>query len=140
MINKGILEPNSRLRITLIVISVIFLGIVFLGQRFNYSSFFGFSLSHQNEFIFNRSLRFLINDNLVLLIIYALFYERKYVKFGLLVEGFGFCFLLIPYFLLRFYTDLDHMIISFLHRLIINPTLMLLIIPAIYLQKFKKEN
>jgi exosortase F-associated protein len=137
MKNKDWLQPDRRLRVLLLIISLSGLAIVFLGQRFDYSLLFSDSLSSTYQFTINRTIRFLINDNLVLLLIYGLFYDKKYVKFGLTVEAIGFFFLLIPYFILRFYTDIDHMYISFIHRLIINPTLMILLIPAIYLQKFK---
>jgi exosortase F-associated protein len=140
MKNRDWLQPDQRLRILLIIISLTALVIVFIGQRFDYSLLFSDSLNSKYQFIINRTIRFLINDNLVLLLIYALFYDKKYVKFGLTVEAVGFFFLLIPYFILRFYSSIDHMYISFIHRLIINPTLMVLLIPAIYLQKFKKVN
>jgi exosortase F-associated protein len=135
MKSKEWLQPNKGLRMFLIFISLTGLGIIFIAQRFDYSLLFSDSLNAQSQFIINRSIRFLLNDNLVLLLIYGLFYDRKYVKFGLAVEAFGFFFLLIPYFILRFNTPIDHMYISFIHRLIINPTLMVLLIPAIYIQR-----
>jgi exosortase F-associated protein len=137
MKNKDWLEPDRKRRVLLILISITALVIVFIGQRFDYSLLFSDSLNSTYQFIINRTIRFLINDNLVLLLIYGLFYDKRYVKFGLTVEAVGFSFLLIPYFILRFYTDIDHMYISFIHRLIINPTLMVLLIPAIYIQRSK---
>ena len=131
------LQPDRKFRVFLVLLSLAGLGVIFIGQRFDYSVLFSSGLSFQNQFIVNRTIRFLLNDNLVLLLIYGLFYQKKYVKFGLAVEGFGLIFLLLPYFILRFYTAIDHTYISFIHRLIINPTLMLLLIPAIYLQKVK---
>jgi len=138
MKNKDWLQPNRGLRLFLILISLTGLGIIFIGQRFDYSLLISNDFSVKNQFIINRSIRFLLNDNLVLLLIYAIFYEKKYVKFGFIVESVGFFFLLIPYFVLRFNTPIDHMYISFIHRLIINPTLMVLLIPAIYIQKFNR--
>ncbi|WP_296621379.1 exosortase F system-associated protein [Marivirga sp.] len=138
MKSKDWLYPDRKLRVFLIAISLTGLGVIFLGQRFDYSFFISDNLNAQNQFIINRIIRFLLNDNLVLLLIYGLFYDRKYVKFGLAVEAFGFFFLLIPYFILRFNTPIDHMYISFIHRLIINPTLMVLLIPAIYIQELQK--
>ena len=123
----------KRTLICLLAVSALML--VFLFQRFDYSQLFFEELSGPKAFMFNRLIRYLINDNLVILLIFGLFYDKKYVKFALLVELFGLLFLLIPYFILRFQTDIDHMQLSFLHRLIVNPTLMLLLIPAIYLQE-----
>lgn len=138
MISKDFLQPDRSLRIVLILISLIGLGVIFIGQHFDYSSLFFDKLSPKWHFIFNRIARFLLNDNLMLLLIFALFYEKKYVRFGLAVELFGFFFLLIPYFILRYEFSINPMYISFIHRLIINPTLMLLLIPAIYIQRTKK--
>lgn len=137
MIENNWLQPHRRIRLTLVIFSLLGLGIVFIGQRYDYSLLLGDNLDSTTQFIVNRIIRFLINDNLVLLLIFGLFYEKKYLKFGLTVEVIGFFFLLIPYFLLRFYTSIDHMYISFIHRLIINPTLMILLIPAIYFQRKK---
>lgn len=139
MKNKDLLQPDRTLRIILILLSCAGLGIVFLGQRWDYSSLLGLHKDYQVQFIANRIIRFLINDNLVLLLIYAIFYNKKYVKFGLAVEAFGFFFLLIPYFILKYSFEINPMYISFIHRLIINPTLMVLLIPAIYIQKNAKH-
>lgn len=135
MKNKELLQPDRKLRIMLIILSSTSLGIVFLGQRWDYSALLGLNTDYQIQFIANRIIRFLINDNLVLLLIYAIFYDKKYVKFGLAVEAFGFFFLLIPYFILKYSFEINPMYISFIHRLIINPTLMILLIPAIYIQR-----
>lgn len=139
MISKDLLQPQRTKRLILIFISLLCLGIIFIGQNFDYSSLFFQDTSPKWHFIVNRLVRFLLNDNLMLLLIYALFYERKYVKFGLAVELFGFFFLLIPYFVLRYEFSINPMYISFIHRLIINPTLMLLLIPAIYIQRTKRS-
>ncbi|MBK6264444.1 exosortase F system-associated protein [Marivirga sp. S37H4] len=138
MANKTLLQPDRPLRISLIILSMVCLGIIFIGQHFDYSSLLSAELNSNQRFIFNRTIRFLLNDNLMLLMIFAIFYDKKYVKFGFAVELFGFFFLLIPYFLLRFEFNINHTYISFIHRLIINPTLMLLLIPAIYIQRIKK--
>lgn len=135
MVRKLIKGTDKPLRYTLIGLSLVGLLLVFLFQRFNYAQLLGLDYNSTWRFIVNRTIRFLINDNLMILFIYALFYERKYVKFALWVELAGFLFLLVPYMLLRFLSPIDDaMYISFLHRLIVNPTLMLLLIPALYLQ------
>jgi exosortase F-associated protein len=73
---------------------------------------------------------------LAILLIYALFYERKYVLFAVWVQVFGMVFVLIPYFIIKFnFPGYNGPLISFLHRLVLNPTLLLLLIPAFYYQK-----
>ena len=129
------LKKDRSIRIFAISASVLGLIALFIFQRFDYSQLFFNENSEMHEFIFNRTLRFILNDNLMIILIYGLFYEKKYIKFALLVELFGFLFLLIPYFALRYGSSIDHMYISFLHRLIVNPTLMILLIPAIYINQ-----
>jgi exosortase F-associated protein len=119
-------------------LSVAGLVIVFLFQRTDIAA----SLSIENatgKFILNRTIRFLLNDIFAIGLIYALFKERKYLIFALYVQAAGIIFLLIPYFIVKFF--LPHYngpLISFLHRLILNPTLLMLIIPAFYYQRFQE--
>ena len=68
-------------------------------------------------------------------LIFAIFYKRKYVWFAFGVQVFGFLVVLIPYFVLKLYFHAGNgPMVSFLHRLILNPTLMVLLIPAFWLQ------
>jgi exosortase F-associated protein len=72
------------------------------------------------------------------MLIYGLFQERKYVLFAIGVQLAGLLFVLLPYFILKFqYPAYNGPLISFLHRLVLNPLLMLLLIPAFYLQREK---
>jgi len=115
--------------------SIASLVLVFLFQRINMAGWMGVDNSY-NVFILNRTIRFLINDGLAILLIYALFYERKYVVFAVWVQAFGTMFVLLPYFILKFYYPAyNGPLVSFLHRLVLNPTLLLLLIPAFYYQK-----
>jgi len=124
-----------NLRTGLGVLASIGLLMVFLFQQLDLAALVGV---HENitRFIVNRSIRFVLNDGLAILLIYALFYERKYVLFAVWVQVFGLVFVLVPYFIIKLY--LPHYngpLISFLHRLILNPTLLLLLIPAFYYQR-----
>ncbi|MFN4947014.1 MAG: exosortase F system-associated membrane protein, partial [Chryseotalea sp.] len=85
--------------------------------------------------------RFIANDFLAIGLVYALFPERKYVLFAFWVQLAGLVFLLLPYFLLKLhYPSYNGPLINFLHRIILNPTLILLIIPAFYWQKNNVTN
>jgi len=91
------------------------------------------------EFIINRTLRFLINDLLVVLLIHSLFQKRSYTQFALVVQVVGFALILLPYFVIKFqYPGYNGPLISFLHRLVVNPLLMLLLIPAFYFLQLKR--
>jgi exosortase F-associated protein len=95
-------------------------------------------VSQNWKFIVNKSIRFLANDALMIGLLYALFTERKYVLFALWVQLAGFVFFLIPYFVLKLVFEANNgPLVSFLHRLILNPTLLIMLIPAFYYQKLK---
>jgi exosortase F-associated protein len=116
------------------IISVSGLILFFLFQKFNVASSIGIS-DKTAMFVFNKSFRFVLNDVLMIGVIYALFAERRFVYFALLVQAFGVLFVLIPYFVLKLYFHASNgPLISFLHRLVLNPTLMILLIPALWLQ------
>ncbi len=129
------MNQRHKLRFVLAAISVSGLVLVFLFQRQDVAGLLG---AEDNfwKFIINRSIRFIINDALAILLIYALFQERKYVVFSVWVQLFGMVFVLIPYFVLKFnYPGYNGPLVSFLHRLVLNPTLLLLLIPAFYYQR-----
>lgn len=133
----------SRSRIFIGALSVAGLVFVFLFQRIDVASFLGIGEPTIQRFIFNRTLRFLMNDAFAIGLIYALFVEKKFVIFALYVQVAGVVLFLIPYFVLKVYhPGYNGPLISYLHRLILNPTLLMLLIPAFYYQKYsaKKSN
>lgn len=84
----------------------------------------------------NRTIRFLLNDLFALGLIYALFVQRKYLLFAIWVQLAGVFLFLIPYFIIKLnYPSYNGPLINYLHRLILNPTLLLLLIPAFYYQR-----
>jgi exosortase F-associated protein len=113
--------------------------LVFLFQQINFAAFWGVT-DTAGKFIFNRTIRFVLNDVFTLVLIYSLFFERKYVVFAIWVQLIGLFFVLVPYFLIKInYPTYNGPLISFLHRLVINPILLMLLIPAFYYQKnFRK--
>jgi len=124
------------LRIFIGVLSVIGLVLVFLLQRVDIATMVGVGNAAIDRFLFNRTIRFLLNDAFTLGLIYALFVERKYIIFSLYVQVAGVVFFLLPYFVLKIYfPSYNGPMISFLHRLVMNPTLLMLLIPAFYYQK-----
>lgn len=111
------------------------LVLIFLFQGFDVAGLMGVQ-DTMARFIVNRSVRFLLNDLLAILLLYALFYERKYVLFAVIVQIVGMVFILVPYFILKInYPAYNGPLISYLHRLVLNPTLLLILIPAFYYQK-----
>lgn len=88
------------------------------------------------KFFVSKYFRFLINDTLALGILWSLFQERKYMNFAFVV------FLLEAFVMMPFYCvsaiwfwDETKFFISHLHRLVVNPFFMMLLIPAFFYQK-----
>jgi exosortase F-associated protein len=106
-------------------------------QHTDVAGFFGI-VNRDVKFIVNKTFRFLANDFMMIGVLYALFYERKYVVFALWVQAAGLVFILLPYLVLKvvFHTG-NGPLVSYLHRLALNPTLLLLLIPAFYYQRAK---
>ncbi len=124
-----------NVRIFLAVLAVAALVVVFLFQRIDIGAMVGIENTSW-RFVANRSIRFLLNDALAIVLIYALFQERKYVVFSIWVQLFGMVLILMPYFIIKFkYPYYNGPLVSFLHRLVLNPTILLLLIPAFYYQR-----
>ena len=129
------MNNKANLRIVLGALSVAGLILIFLFQRQDVASLVGVEKNIWNFFL-NRSIRFLLNDLLAVVLIYALFVERKYVLFAIGLQVFGLVFVLLPYFVIKFnFPAYNGPLVSFLHRLVLNPLLILLLIPAFYYQR-----
>ena len=86
------------------------------------------------RFIAVKCFRFFLNDLLAIGLIWSIFPGRGYLLTALAVQLFGLIFILIPYFILKIGFGYGNgPLISFLHRLILNPTLLLLLIPAFWI-------
>jgi exosortase F-associated protein len=129
-------KPQTLLRIFVGALAAAGLVAVFLFQRFDVAQYWHLADSALGRFLVNRAIRFMVNDVLAIALIYALFYERKYVLFAVWVQLAGVVLFLLPYFVLKVYFPAyNGPLLSFLHRLILNPTLLLLLIPAFYYQR-----
>jgi len=128
-------------RLLLIVIALTGLLTIFIFQQFSYLDFFfdrfpGIQMSGTWKFSLNKIIRFLLNDLAAILLIHGIFYERKYVVLAMYVLCFGFLFILLPYlFLVSQYPEYNGPLYSHLHRLIMNPVLLLILIPVLLYQK-----
>lgn len=97
-------------------------------------------LSKFQLFATTKAVRFLLNDLLMILLIHGIFYKKHYTLFAFYVQLFGIAFILTPYLLIKYHhTSYNGPLLSYLHRLVVNPLLMLLLIPAfIYRQEVKE--
>ncbi len=91
-------------------------------------------------FIVNKVLRYLLNDLFSIAIIYGLFYERKYARFAMYVMFFG-LFVLVPIYIILFLNQPAGFssMLTHLHRIVMNPVLMMLLIPAFFVQRKQAE-
>ena len=127
------------------------LGLVYLFQSYLdfYSVLFEFStpkvLDYANyghidapSFIVNKAFRYLLNDLFSIAIIYGIFYEKKYARFAMYVMFFG-LLVLLPVYLVLFLMQPEGFssMLSHLHRIVMNPVLMMLLIPAFFYQRKK---
>ncbi len=118
------------------IVCVTGLVMIYLFQKTYAAALIPKDFSALEQFLINRSIRFVANDICMIGLIWALFPERKYVVFAIWVQLAGLVFFLIPYFILKIYFPAyNGPLISYLHRLVLNPTLLLLLIPAYYYQK-----
>lgn len=127
-------------RIILGVFALTCLIAIFIWQKTNVAAFLGVR-DGIVQFLVNRSIRFFLNDALTIILLYAIFYNRKSVLFAIYVQLAGTILLFVPYCLLKVaFPIYDGPLISFLHRLVINPVILLLLIPALYLRDKQNVN
>jgi exosortase F-associated protein len=132
-------------RIVLVVITgLLVLALLYIFQQINVGLFITQSLGlQQNEylqFVINKTLRLLLNDFVCFVMICLIFKEREYRQFGLWVFGVELLIILPAYlfFKLTFegYGEISNPLLSFVHRLIVNPMLMIITMIALGYQKF----
>jgi exosortase F-associated protein len=132
-------------RITLGGLAILGLTLVFIFQHadplyiLSESSF-----KPELRFIVNRTARIFLNDTFMLLLLYTLFLDKNIIKLALIIQGIDLLILFPLYLIFKLpaegASEISSPLLAQFHRLIVNPTLMILLIPAIYYQKFVKRN
>jgi exosortase F-associated protein len=96
------------------------------------------------HFTVNRIMRILLNDAGMILIINAIFADRDVLRLALLIQAIDLFILLPLYLVLKLPTEgvseLSSPFLSQFHRLIVNPILMILLIPALHYQRSLKRS
>jgi exosortase F-associated protein len=140
------MEPSQRsklIRYLCGAVAVVGLAAVYL---FQYTDFLylisGKNFSAEYHFIVNRLTRILVNDTCMLILIYALFMDRQILKLTVAIELIDVLVLFPIYLSLKLpsegVAEISSPLLSQFHRLIVNPTLMILLIPAIYYQRITR--
>ena len=121
------------------IFAVAVLVAVYIFQSFDFSALAGTPAAN-SRFIINRSVRFLINDGACLLLIMAVFNKSSYLRVStwiFMVELFVF---LPVYFVLKLSLEGDSEIssplLSQLHRMIVNPLLMIALMMGFFYQDY----
>jgi exosortase F-associated protein len=135
-------DLSLRVRWLLGIASVSGLLLIFLFQRFDWTRMIGLTdLTNIERFVVNRSIRFVINDVLGVLLVLSLFGKKNLAIIAVYVQILGFVFVMIPYVILKLnYPSYNGPMINFLHRLILNPLLIYLLVFFFWYQKINKEN
>lgn len=126
---------------------VAFIGLASI-YLFQYTDFLllvsGIRFPPEYHFISNRMVRIVVNDTCMLALIYALFRDPSIVRLAFYVQLVDLLILFPLYLLLKMpvegTSELSSPFLSQLHRLIVNPTLMVLLIAGIYYQKLSTKN
>lgn len=137
---KSVFGEFSRERLLMMAVAVGGLALVFLFQSADILDLCpGCSFHPYTHFVARKVTRVILNDSLMLLFIHALFRDPSVTRLAWYVQLVD-TFVLLPiYLFVKLYYEGDAEIsmplLSQLHRLIVNPTLMVLLIPAVYYQR-----
>ncbi|HEX5169281.1 MAG TPA: hypothetical protein VFW11_08905 [Cyclobacteriaceae bacterium] len=143
------MQASKEIRVTVIIIAVLVLALVYLFQLFNFLLFFtnvlGLNVTFRPNtvFIFNKTTRLILNDLACFGLIYAIFQEKKYLRVAFYIFLFEISLLLPTYFIIKLSLEGDSEIssplLSQIHRMIINPTLMILLMIGFFYQRAIKN-
>lgn len=138
------LNTGKSKKIVLVIISLIGLFSIYILQDYLDLSLYTNAIESKSAiFVFKKTVRLVLNDTCMLLLIYAWFQDNKITKTAVFIQAID-TFVLLPIYLilklvLEGDTEISSPLLSQLHRLIVNPTLMILYIPAIYYHKLKSS-
>jgi exosortase F-associated protein len=128
----------------LLALAVAGIGAMFLFQGFDWLSvLFGIEAHPYVHFVVKRFMRLFINDTFMLLLIYAWFDDKSITQLAWKLQLVD-TFILLPLYLVLKLTlegdsEISSPLLSQFHRLIVNPTLMILLIPGVYFQRMHSK-
>lgn len=135
-------RPNYWIRGAVLFCGLAILAGVYVFQRVSLGAMF--QQLHPNViFSINRTARLILNDLACVLIIFALFSEKKYIKIAFLVFMVELLVILPAYLFIKLSLEGDSEIssplLSQIHRLIVNPMLMILLIVGFFYQRHVRK-
>lgn len=116
------------------------LAMVYVFQNVDYFAGLTGMNNHANlAFAFNRTLRLVVNDSLCMGLIYLLFRDRKFVRLGFKVFLLELFIILPAYLIIKLElegpSEISSPLLSPVHRMIVNPLLMIILIIGLWLQR-----
>jgi exosortase F-associated protein len=137
-------------RYALVALAMLILLIVYLFQKISYAGIVNFILPESltinhpyGVFIFNRTIRLIINDGACMLLIWSLFGQMKYLKAAFIIFLIELFIMLPLYFIIKLNlegaSEISSPLLSQIHRIIVNPLLMLILILGFYYQKVTSD-
>ncbi len=134
----------------LIALSLLALLTIYLFQRFNFAGAFNEVLPSSIEilntntiFIVGKTTRLVLNDAACMLLIYALFQSKAYLRASFYLFLAELLVMLPVYFIVKLNlegdSELSSPLLSQIHRLIVNPLLMFLLMMGFIYQRIKQE-
>ncbi|MFM8912145.1 MAG: hypothetical protein ACKOE6_04365 [Flammeovirgaceae bacterium] len=131
-------------RVSLMAAAVAGLAAVFVFQQANWLQALISPAQNPNLFfVVQRVLRVLLNDACMTLLLVGWFASRNVFKMALILQAID-LFILLPVYLaiklsIEGNSEISSPLLSQFHRLIVNPTLLILLIPAVYFQRFSNK-
>jgi exosortase F-associated protein len=133
-------------RMAMVGAGLLVLILVYLFQGFSYALLVGElvmdnpgALHPDTVFIINKTVRLILNDLACMLLILAIFQRKSYLLIALYVFLFELFILLPAYFAIKLSlegdTEISSPLLSFVHRLIVNPMLMLVLMAGFFYQR-----
>ena len=143
--------PNKKVdtqTVLMLIAGLIGLALVYVFQRFNFGMMvlqvLGIEAGENGVFIVNKTLRLLINDTLGCLMIFAVFKEKKERQIAMVIFLLELVVILPIYLVMKLTWEgtgeISSPLLSFIHRLVVNPTLMVMTGIALAYQKFVYPN
>ncbi len=134
-----VLLKHNGARLIAVFMAMTMLGATYLFQRLDYAAWLQID-SMNGKFVFNKTLRFLLNDAACLLLIAAVFNKSSYLRISAWVFLAELFFFLPLYFILKLSlegnSEISSPLLSQLHRMIVNPLLMIVLIMGFVYQNY----
>jgi len=128
----------NKPRILYSIIAITALIALYIFQRFSYAELISPTFNPNAQFIINRTIRFVFNDLAVILLIYAIFNNKQLLKIAFGIQLIEMLIILPLYFYFKLSlegaSEISSPLLSFVHRIVVNPIIMLLLIPAFWFQ------